>query len=1337
MRRLVPDFVLQRCSEGETGGRLTATVLSVDVVGFSTITDRLSSHGQQGAEAMAMLMRRVFSGLIDAVHRNGGFVIGFAGDALTAVFADELIPDGAKRAVTAAAMMSERSGSAETTPFGEFAIDVRIGAGRGEVAWGIALADDLTRAAYFFHGSAVDDAAALQQMAEPGSTLVTAAVVDSVGPTVATARMGDHLILERGPVGVVPLDPAPAPTDFLDVLRLFVPDEVIFHAASGEFRHVVNVFIRVPTVRTDAQLAMLLRTVFALQTRHGGLFGRLDFGDKGAVLMLFWGAPVAHENDVMTALDFVVDLQAESEVSLEAGIAYGLVHAGFIGNESRDEYTCYGPPTNLAARLMTEAPRGETWVDESIAQKAGAGFELDLVGDKRLKGFTDAIRVFSLGERRLRGETRFDGTFVGRGDEIQRLDSFLQSSFNVGHRGVALVRGEAGIGKSRLVHEVVAHRCNDVDGQCTVAVCQSDETVRDSLNPFRYWLRRRFGQGEHQSLARNKRAFSAVLDELIATTTDPDLAGELDRTRSFLGALVGLNWSDSLYEELTGEARRENTFISLISLLRAEALKRPLVLVLEDVHWLDDDSRAFLPELLRAIEAESAPVAVVATSRPHASPLPGVNRSLTVDLEVLTLESIAEIAERQLGGPISPELAELLADRAGGNPFFAEELLRFLRDSKALVQHDGSWGRVSGMSSEGVPTDIRTVLVARFDALERSVSDVVMAGAVLGREGHADVVARMMGAESVDEQIATAEAAGIWTIWPDRHFMFRHALVRDAAYQMQSMARRTALHEQALMALESFHAADASPPHGELGFHAERAGRPAEARHHLQLAGDAAAERFSNEQAAAHYTRALELTPEDAAEERFVLLLGREHAYSDLGLREEQLHDLEELADLAGRLSEAGAAVDIALRRCEYLLAVGDYDAAFEAGEQAAHLASALGDPRRLAAAHATLGRHYFRSDHGLEVDRHLQAATELARRHGFADIEADAQVAAGIAASERDRYDEARGHFERGLEGARRARDRRVEAWALNALGLLHLNRDEYEQARGYLEQALAIRREIGYRLGEAGALTNLAIVAEVQGRLAEAIRDHEEAMNIAIEIGDGYNEAWARNNLGFISATLGRFDAAADAYRRALAIGEDLGDRRIQGDVLANMSLMAHQMGDDAEALELARRAAALASTFGAREMLAEASTNEGHALVGLGHLDDAEFAYRRGLAIRAEVGQATKAVETVAGLARVQLAKGDVAAASALVEPLIARLDAGALSGTFEPMRVYLTFIDVLRAADDPRADELETRAHDELMRHADSIEDEDLRASYLENVAAHRELASRRGATRPVE
>ncbi len=1337
MRRLVPDFVLQRCSEGESGGLLTATVLSVDVVGFSTITDRLSIHGQAGAEAMATLMRRVFSGLIDAVHSNGGFVVGFAGDALTAVFANELIRDGARRAVAAAATMSEMSGSVETTPLGEFAVDVRIGGGRGEVAWGIALADDLTRAAYFFHGSAVDDAAALQQMAESGSTLVTAAVVDPLGPAVSTARMGDHLILERGPLGVAPLDPVPAPTDSLDVLRLFVPDEVIFHDASGEFRHVVNVFIRVPTVRTDTQLAMLLRTVFSLQARHGGLFGRLDFGDKGAVLMLFWGAPIAHENDVMMALDFVVDLQAESEVSLEAGIGYGLVHAGFIGNESRDEYTCYGPPTNLAARLMTEAPRGETWVDEAIAQKAEAGFELDLVGDRTLKGFTDPIRIFALGERRLPGETRFDGTFVGRSNEMQQLDSFVRSSFDAGSPGVALVRGDAGIGKSRLVHEIVARRCNDPSGECTVAVCQSDETVRDSLNPFRYWLRRRFDQGEHQSPARNKRAFSAILDELILTTGDPGLAAELDRTRSFLGALVGLSWRDSLFEELTGEARRENTFISLISLLRAEAQKRPLVLVLEDVHWLDDDSRAFLPELLRAMETGSAPVAVLATSRPRASALPGVNTSLTINLEVLTLENIAEMAERQLGGPISRELAELLVDRAGGNPFFAEELLRFLRASEALAQHNGNWGPVRGVSSADVPADIRTVLVARFDALERPVSDVVMAGAVLGREGHADVVAHMMGAESVDEQIAEAEAAGIWTTLPNRHFLFRHALVRDAAYQMQSMARRTAMHEQALMALESFHAADAAPPHGELGFHAERAGRIDEARHHHHLAGDAAAERFSNEQAAMHYTRALELTSEDAAEERYVLLLGREHAYSDLGLREQQHRDLDELADLAGRSSDEGAAPDIALRRCEYLLAVGDYDAAFEAGERAVRLASVLDDPRRLAAAHATLGRHYFRSNHGLEVDRHLEAAMELARRHGLDDIEADVHVAAGIAASERDRYDEARHHFANGLEGARRARDRRVEAWALNALGLLHLNRDEFEQARGYLRQALAIRREIGYRLGEAGALTNLAIVAEVQGRLAEAIRDHEQAMHIAIEIGDGYNEAWARNNLGLIAASLGRFDAAADAYRRALAIGEDLGDTRIQGDVLANMSLMAHQMGNDAEALDLARSAGAHASAFGAREMLAEANTNEGHALAGLGHLDDAELAYRRGLAIREEVGQATKAVETVAGLARVHLARGDVEAASALVEPLIARLDAGALSGTFEPMRVYLTFIDVLRAARDPRADALETRAHEELMRHADRIGGDELRASYLENVAAHRALAARHAATQQAE
>lgn len=1336
MRRLVPDFILERAARGSAGGVLTAPVLFVDVVGFSEITGNLAQHGQHGAEVVAALMRRTFEPLIEEVQGHGGFVAGFAGDALTAVFPadDDAV---ALHAAAAALGIQAVSGLTGDTPYGAFTIEMRVGAAIGEVIWGI-VADGAERATYFVHGRAVDEAATAQTWAAPGETMVTRPLATALGAA-DTEPNGDHLRLisvpgthpgtitpplERGPIGLT---------------RRFVPPDVLSSSGAGEFRHVVSVFVSVSTSRAEAQLQALMQTVFALQDRFGGFFSRLDFGDKGAVLILFWGAPVAHENDVMQALEFALAFRAETDVPISAGITYGIAHAGFIGSERRAEYTCYGPATNLAARFMTVAPRGEIWIDEDVARRAGDYFDTKPTGEHVVKGFDRPLAAWALEARRHAEQARDRAELVGREREVAALMDFVAPMLSGQFVGAALVSGEAGVGKSRLVGELIDRLARGETGEqrCSVFVGQTDETYRDSLNPFRHWLRRYFGPFEHRSAGHDRRSFAATLDELIAATEDSALAAELDRTRSFLGALVGVSWPGSLFEELTGEARRENTFIGLAALLEAEARRRPVLLVLEDVHWLDDDTRAFIPELLRSVSLAGVPLALVTTARPDVHDPEGVwAPGLVLSLEDLTRDEVGRLVAVQLGGPPSPALVDLLVERAEGNPFFVEELSRYLRDEGLIRRDERGWSPMATDGHPVLPVDVRAALVARFDRQDPQVRVVVQAASVLGREFDAALLGPMLDdvdgevAIDVDEAVQAAVRSDFWARAADRRFEFRHALVREAAYEMQAMTRRRDLHERAVRALESAHGNDDLPPYAELGHHAERAGMTGPARRYLRLAGEAAAARFSNQQAIEHLTRALALTPADDAEARVGLLLGRASACHQLGRRELQSDDLDELDRLTERSDDAGLRIDVRLQQSDYARAVGDYDAAISAATDAIELSAAHGDVRREAAAHAAIGRFEWDPLPPDLVRRHLGAALDLAAQHGLYSIEADAHLGLGVAAADRDRWDQALHHYERGLERARQAGDRHLEASALNSFGLLRTALHDHEAARACLMEALAIRRDLGYRLGEASTLTNLAIVADVQGRHDDAVRGHREALEIAVEIGDGYNEAWARNNLAFLEASVGQFDLAAEFYDEALQIGRTLRNRRIEGNVLSNMSLLAHQRGDDDRALQLARRVVRIALDSEARELLAEARTNEGHALTSLGQLDAAHAAYREALEIRVDLGQDPQPVETIAGLARVDLAHGHAAQAAARIEPIVERLSAGDLGGAFEPIRVYVTSIAALEAIEDRRARDLEATAGELLMRRAAHIADPDTRRSFLGSVRANRELLERR-------
>jgi class 3 adenylate cyclase len=906
MHRLVPDFILEQCAAGRVTGSFPAAGLFVDISGFSSVTDDLMVHGPQGAEVLATLMRTVFEPLVQSCYEQGAFITTFAGDAFTALFPTEATTaEATGRALAAAWRIQEhmRAVAENTTIYGTYSLAAKVGMAWGDADWGIVSADDGSRAVFYFRGAAIEDSAAAEHFAGPGDIILTSNFYDGVKEQVHV----DAVASENGSVEhhrlltiIEPLPPIQAvelPAPQLDLLERFHPQGLLTQAYSGEFRHVVNLFISLPTVRTETQLTVFMRSLFALQSRYGGLLNRLDFGDKGSNLLLFWGAPVAHENDVERALNLTLDLQTQTSIPIKAGLTYQIAHAGFVGSPLREDYTCFGRGVNLAARFMTHAGRGEIWVDEAVARRAGTRFELEFEGAMAFKGFAKNQRVYVLYERKEELADVFEGELVGREVELARLLDFASPLEEGGYAGVMVIRGEAGIGKSRLVHAFRIELTASVteDGlELSWVLCQTDEVLRDSLSPFRYWLRRYFGQSETQAEARNKRSFNRTLDRLVDATEDAELAGELDRTRSFLGALLGLRWPDSLYEELDPEGRHENTLIGLICLLQAESVRRPVILQLEDAQWLDVDSKGLLARLVRTLTADrnrEYPIALIVTARPsERGPLLGEDLAYQeIDLGQLSRESLARLAEGQLNGPAAPVLLSLLAERAEGNPFFAEQILRYLTDGNRLRRGDDGWEPTNASELSVVPSDVSALLIARLDQLTQQVKEVVQTAAILGREFEVKLLTQMLLEDDLlSRKVAQAEEAAIWSALTELRYLFKHALLRDAAYRMQVQTRRQSLHGSAVDALEKLFGNELDAHYGELAYHSEQAGRDDKALHYSRLAGDAARDAYQNSQAVDYYGRALKLVPDGDLETRWDLLQAREKVEDLLGQRDAQ-----------------------------------------------------------------------------------------------------------------------------------------------------------------------------------------------------------------------------------------------------------------------------------------------------------------------------------------------------------------------------------------------------------------------------------------------------------------
>ena len=304
-RRLVPDFIFDHYREGETRGLFQGAAMFVDLSGFSTMSDTLSEHGSHGAEVLAEMMRVVFEPLVNAVYAQGGFVIGYAGDAFNAVFIDKQAEGQAvKRCLSSAIAMQAhaKSHSEVSTPYGVFSIHIKIGIGFGETKWQIFKSVDGAHATYWFRGESLQGSVEGESCAQPGDIVLSSSAYSIMADDTVCTQVDDCYRLLQVNVELPAPLPISPPKSVDDLVGIFFPDTIAYLPIAGEFRQVVNLFVDIPrSISDEALITPFMETVYLLQEQYGGFFLRPDLGDKGFNLLLAWGAPTAHENDVERA----------------------------------------------------------------------------------------------------------------------------------------------------------------------------------------------------------------------------------------------------------------------------------------------------------------------------------------------------------------------------------------------------------------------------------------------------------------------------------------------------------------------------------------------------------------------------------------------------------------------------------------------------------------------------------------------------------------------------------------------------------------------------------------------------------------------------------------------------------------------------------------------------------------------------------------------------------------------------------------------------------------------------------------------------------------------------
>jgi class 3 adenylate cyclase/tetratricopeptide (TPR) repeat protein len=590
----------------------------------------------------------------------------------------------------------------------------------------------------------------------------------------------------------------------------------------------------------------------------------------GDGIFALFGAPVAHEDHAQRGLYAALRVQEEMAkysaglraagnppVEIRVGLNTGEVVVRSIRtDDAHTEYTPIGHSMSLAARMQTLAPTGSIVITEQTQKLTAGYFDLKPLGPARIKGVTEPINVYEvmgIGPLRTRlqmSASRGLSKFVGRRAELEQLDKALELARG-GHGQIVAAMAEAGVGKSRLFYEFKMRR----QAECLVLEAFSFSHGKASAYlPVVDLLKSYFRIADRDD-ARTRR--EKVTGKVLA------LDRALEDTLPHLFALLGIPAGDSVLDEMDPSIRRRRTREAVKSLIVRESLNQPLILIFEDLHWVDAESEALLNLIADSIG--TAQILLMVNYRPEYRHKWGNKTYYTqMRLDPLGRDNAAELLSAMLGDDGALDsLKATIIERTQGNPFFMEEMVQVLFDQGVLVR-DGTVSIARPLTSIQIPSTVKGILAARIDKLAGADKDLLQTLAVIGKEFPLGLVRRVAGKpdDELTPMLSNLQAAEFiyeQPAFPENEYTFKHALTQEVAYDSVLMNRRRAIHERTAAALEETFAATLDDHVAELAHHYGRGANASKAVEYLRRAAEQAGARSAYNDAIGYGREALRL----------------------------------------------------------------------------------------------------------------------------------------------------------------------------------------------------------------------------------------------------------------------------------------------------------------------------------------------------------------------------------------------------------------------------------------------------------------------------------------------
>lgn len=863
---------------------LDTVLLFADISGFTTLSEKIGMMGKEGSEQVTRIINQFFEPLISIINKWGGDIYRFGGDAILSFF-----PCGvgrlsaATRAVEAAheAIAFVRGHKITKTEVGVFKINMHIGITRGIVFF-----KDL-KSDFFMTGKVANTLMKITDQASAGDIIIDASTkkhaegfrcrpfkkniwkCQGLKKGVRHALPSKTIIGSSIPEYIVSLN--------LERLKAYVPDwlyrrikmKPVFDQRDGEHRRVAVLFLHfsgLPYEQDPRKAAMIINNFYNI-IRHeinnyGGWLNKIDIYTDSARVLVVFGFPRTYGDDEMRAVLFAHDIMRKTaleELKLRIGIHSGLIFAAPVGSPIRLEYTVMGDVVNLAARLAAKADDHTIRVSEAVFNKTYAQFEYESLGKKTYKGKKEKILSYCLLEKRQVSQSTLakwvseSQRMIGRKNELvefKRLADLVKKTKGQ----VVGIKGEAGMGKSRLTQEFV-RLVKNAGFSTLVGNCLSYGKVL-SYHPFIDILLSFFAIAPEDKLATRKKKISSKVRNL-----DKKLVSWLP----VIGEVLGIPFSETkLTKFLDAKIRKQKFFDIVFDFIKQIAKRKPLCLIIEDMHWADSVSMELVNYIARNIKGRK--ILFLLVFRPLVGFEEYMEKDYYTEIKVkeLSKEEASQLASNLLNIRSLPDdFKGMLISQSQGNPFYIEEIVKsFIEQGIVSEDRRGKWRFAGDIKHIKLPDSVEGVILSRLDRLAIEERDVLQTASVLGREFDEFLIKKIYPDKKLLKR-ALANLRKLDMIHSQRErgkvkFLFKHILTQEVTYGTLSFVKKREIHRNIGSFIEEKLKDRREEFLGLLSHHFYNGQNYDKALLYSVEAGEKAKKVYANEEAIEFFTRAIE-----------------------------------------------------------------------------------------------------------------------------------------------------------------------------------------------------------------------------------------------------------------------------------------------------------------------------------------------------------------------------------------------------------------------------------------------------------------------------------------------